>query len=504
MADTKIFAGPRVRRIRTGLELTQTAMAEKLAISPSYLNLIERNQRPLTAQLVMKLVSTFKVDVEELQPTGEAGSVTALKEVFSDPLLSGELPGDTELLEISDGAPNAAIGVVKLYRAYREQQERLTDLSQLMGHDGEEANTEGRQLPVERVRSVMESAPWCYPSLERAANRISQPLGDHQGRMAALYSLLRADHGVAVQVLPVETMPVWRKRFDRHSQRLFISERLPRPDRAEILAQELVLRREAEVLDEEVELLNIKGDEAIRLARSELARYTALAVLMPYDRFLRTAERISYDVQLLGTRFEMGFSQIAQRLVSMQDKSGEQRSGLPFFMMEIDQGGNLIRRLGAKGFPASRFGGNCPKLGIHAAFASHGEVIVERVINPQNEVYLTLSCSVEGPQVEAGERPKRNAVLLGIEDSYATAVISAKSGDQPKRGTFIVEQQDLHARSIAHARMIPDPEKKLPVQIGPACRLCERQDCISRSAPPLTKPLGLDDLVQGFGAYGLT
>ncbi len=31
MADSKIFAGPRVRRIRTGLALTQTAMAEALA-----------------------------------------------------------------------------------------------------------------------------------------------------------------------------------------------------------------------------------------------------------------------------------------------------------------------------------------------------------------------------------------------------------------------------------------------------------------------------------------
>ena len=119
MAETKIFVGPRVRRIRNRLELTQTSMAAELGISPSYLNLIERNQRPLTAQLVMKLVSIFKIDVEELQPTGEAGSVAALKEVFSDPLLSGELPGDTELLEISDGAPNAAIGIVKLYRAYR-------------------------------------------------------------------------------------------------------------------------------------------------------------------------------------------------------------------------------------------------------------------------------------------------------------------------------------------------------------------------------------------------
>ena len=504
MAETKIFVGPRVRRIRTKLDLTQTAMANELGISPSYLNLIERNQRPLTAQLVMKLVSIFKVDVEDLQPTGEAGSVAALKEVFSDPLLSGELPGDSELLEISDGAPNAAIGVVKLYRAYREQQERLSDLSRLMGETGQSSSSGGNQLPVDLVRSVFETGPWCFPALERAASRIRKALGDNQGLMASLYGLLRADHGIAVQVLPIETMPVWRKRFDRHSQRLFLSERLPRPERAELLAQELALLRESAVIDEEVEMLHIEGDEAIRLARSELARYTALAVLMPYDRFLRTVERLSHDLPVLARRFEVNFSQLCQRLVSLQDKSAGKKAGLPFFMMEIDQAGNLIRRIGSKGFPAASFGGRCPKLALHVALSRPDDLIVERVINPNSDVFLTLCQSVEGVQLEAGKRSKRTAVLLGVEDRYATTLMAAKMDDQPKRGTFIVDQDDMHARAIVHSRLSPSVTQAPPLAIGPSCRLCEREDCISRSAPPLTKPLGLDDLVQGFGAYGLT
>ena len=104
MAEQKIFAGPRIRRIRSAKGLTQTAMAEGLGISPSYLNLIERNQRPLTVQLILKLASVYKVDPHELQ--GEArGSVAALKEVFTDPLLVGELPGDQELIELAEAAP---------------------------------------------------------------------------------------------------------------------------------------------------------------------------------------------------------------------------------------------------------------------------------------------------------------------------------------------------------------------------------------------------------------
>ena len=71
MAEQKIFAGPRIRRIRNGKGLTQTAMAEGLGISPSYLNLIERNQRPLTVQLLLQLASVYKVELDELQGDGQ-------------------------------------------------------------------------------------------------------------------------------------------------------------------------------------------------------------------------------------------------------------------------------------------------------------------------------------------------------------------------------------------------------------------------------------------------
>ena len=47
--------GSKVRRLRQAHGLTQVDMAKRLGISPSYLNLIEHNQRPLTRSLLMKL-----------------------------------------------------------------------------------------------------------------------------------------------------------------------------------------------------------------------------------------------------------------------------------------------------------------------------------------------------------------------------------------------------------------------------------------------------------------
>jgi len=57
----KLFVGPRFRRIRHQLGLSQTQMAEGLEISPSYINLIERNQRPVTAQLLLRLAERRSV-----------------------------------------------------------------------------------------------------------------------------------------------------------------------------------------------------------------------------------------------------------------------------------------------------------------------------------------------------------------------------------------------------------------------------------------------------------
>ena len=54
MAETMLLAGPAVRRLRKREGLTQAAMAAQLGISASYLNLVERNQRPLTARLLVR------------------------------------------------------------------------------------------------------------------------------------------------------------------------------------------------------------------------------------------------------------------------------------------------------------------------------------------------------------------------------------------------------------------------------------------------------------------
>ena len=468
MAEQKIFAGPRIRRIRNAKGLTQTAMAEGLGISPSYLNLIERNQRPLTVQLILKLASVYKVEPEELQ--GEAGgSAALLREVFSDPLLAGELPGDQELVEIAEAAPNAAAAVIKLFRAYREQAERLSDLSDLLAQEGRATALSSARLPIDEVREVLERRPNHFAALEAEAEAFIALLAPGDDLAGALKGWLKRDYGIVVKVLPVATMPNWRRRYDRHSQRLFLSERLSPFDQLREVAMEACLIRMQVAIASELKTLKLSSDEARRIARFELARYAAHALMMPYQAFLAAAVRARYDIDVLRSRFAVSFEQAANRLTMLQ-RSGQ--AGVPFFMLEVDVAGNRFRRAGSQGFPHSRFGGACPKLPVHAAFSQPGQLFIETVQMPDGAEFLCVARTLEGPQGAFNERPRRTAILLGCDMGFRDDVV--------------------YAAALPVAGVTP---------VGAACRLCERPGCLSRAEPPVTRPLGLDEMVTGLSAF---
>ncbi|WP_275788971.1 helix-turn-helix domain-containing protein [Pararhizobium gei] len=466
MAENKIFAGPRVRRIRNTLSLTQTAMAEALGISPSYLNLIERNQRPLTVQLLLKLASVYKVDLDELQ--GEAsGSVAQLREMFSDPLLAGELPGDQELIEVAEAAPNAASGVLKLYRAYREQSARLKDLSSLLSGEGHIAALSDARLPMDEVRECLEARPGHFARIDEEAEALHVRLSPGDEPAGALKGWLRREHGLFVRTLPVHVMPGLRRRFDRHSMRLFLSERLSQQDQLREIAIEVAQIAFPEAIAAELADLALSSNEARRIARFELTRYAAHAIMMPYAAFLSAAQRAKYDLDVLAARFQVSFEQVASRLVTLQRPGAV---GVPFFLMEIDHAGNRLRKAGAQGFPQARFAGNCPKLNIHAAFLQAGQILADHFEIFGGGEFLVIARTANGPRADFQERIRRTAILLGCDAVHAAETVYG-------------------AASLPH------------VAGGTACRLCERRSCLARAEPPVTRPLGLDEMVAGLSAF---
>jgi predicted transcriptional regulator len=219
----------------------------------------------------------------------------------------------------------------------------------------------------------------------------------------------------------------------------------------------------------EIAALKLSSDEARRLARFELGRYAAHALMMPYAAFHQAAVRARYDIGVLASRFGVSFEQAATRLIALQ-KTGS--AGVPFFLMEVDISGNRLRRAGAVGFPHAAFGGACPKLPVHAAFAEPGRVLIEAVEMPDGAAFLCIARTVDGPQGGFDERPRRTALLLGCDISF--------------------REQTVYGAALPGAPATP---------VGAACRLCERAGCLARAEPPVTRPLGLDEMVTGLSAF---
>src|SRR5579875_1568481 len=115
--------GPTIRRLRQEQGMTQQALAGRLGVSPSYLNLIEHDQRAVTASLLIKLGAELRVDLAALSGQTERQIEAGLREALADPLLGLESVAEAEMRTLAGGAPGVARAVLALYRAWRVARE---------------------------------------------------------------------------------------------------------------------------------------------------------------------------------------------------------------------------------------------------------------------------------------------------------------------------------------------------------------------------------------------
>ena len=97
MADSKF--GPKIRALRRRHGLRQVDLAQSLGISASYLNLIEHDQRTLTAPLLLKLAELYPLDLKSFAPEDHARLIADLHEVFGDTLFQAQDVTTTDLRE---------------------------------------------------------------------------------------------------------------------------------------------------------------------------------------------------------------------------------------------------------------------------------------------------------------------------------------------------------------------------------------------------------------------
>src|SRR5579875_3901324 len=124
--ERKLFLGPKLRRLRRDLGVTQTRMAEDLGVSASYLNLLERNQRPVTAQVLLRLADAYDLDLRTFSSDRDGGEDASLSEVFADGLFQDLGVSRHEVAEVAENFPGVTQAVLRLYQAYVDRR-RLGD-----------------------------------------------------------------------------------------------------------------------------------------------------------------------------------------------------------------------------------------------------------------------------------------------------------------------------------------------------------------------------------------
>ncbi len=456
----RALIGRTVRRLRAERALTQAALAARLGISASYLNLIEHDQRGVTASLLIKLAETLEVDLGQLSGGAERKLAAGLREVFADPLLGADAVPPEEILELAGAAPNAARAILALYRAWRVAREDAGGI----------ALPSGRRLmlPNEEARDVFDEHANHFPRLEAAAEAIAANLAASPHEMNhAIAERLRRAHGLAVTVRPLAGA---LRRYDPAARSLALSEALPRESRGFQMAFQLALLEARDALEATIAQAASSSPEAAMLIRIGLLNYVAAALLMPYSPFLESARALRHDVPALAARFGVSYEQACQRLSSLQ-RPGER--GIPFFFLRVDPAGNVSKRFSAAGFPFPRHGGSCPRWVVHTAFAHPGEIGVQISELPDGAAFLCVARALDAPAAHWGDPRPTHVVALGCALAHAADIVYADGLD------------------LARAR----------VGIGLSCRLCERPDCRSRAFPPLEHRLALDPLTTATSPY---
>src|SRR5260221_862425 len=244
----KLLVGPRSRRIRQKLGLSQTQIAEGLGISPSYINLIERNQRPVTAQILLRLAETYAFDLRDLAPADEDRFFAELNVIFSDPLFRQIALPKQELRSWADLCPGVPYSLQRLYAAYPEARRGETLVAAQTAARDEGSRFEAN--PIERVRDLIEANRNYFPELEQAAETLRDELNvPAEELFAALSTRLREKHSIVTRIMPVDVMRETLRRVDPHRPQFMRSGLVDGPGRALQLPVQIVLPECAGRLD---------------------------------------------------------------------------------------------------------------------------------------------------------------------------------------------------------------------------------------------------------------
>ncbi|MFZ5727717.1 MAG: helix-turn-helix domain-containing protein [Pseudomonadota bacterium] len=465
--ERRLYLGANLRRLRRDLGLTQADMAADLEVSASYIALLERNHRPLSAEMLLRLAQTYKVDVAALAGGAGADDAARLQAVLKDPLFADiDLPA-LESGDVATNYPAFTEALLRLYTAYQEEHLALADRAEA----ARDSDLEEAPDPVAESRRFLAARRNSFPTLDDAAERLAQAIAAHEG----MAGYLKSRHQLRVRRIPSSVMVGSTRRLDWHRRELLLDDSLDGASQSFQLALQLAYLELPKEIDAALAESSFATESGERLTRRALASYAAAAVLMPYSAFAKAVEARHYDVEALGRQFGTSFEQTAHRLTTLQ-KPGQER--VPFFFIRVDPAGNVSKRLDGAGFPFARHGGGCPLWSLHEAFRTPRQIVTQWLELPDGQRFFSIARTVTAGGGAYGAPRVERAIALGCAAEHAHRLVYTQGPDAPRS------------------------ENATP--IGVTCRLCHRTECTARSAPPIGRQILPDDIRRTTAPFGFS
>ena len=257
------FVGARLRRLRSEQGLSQIALAGALGISPSYLNQIEHDARPMTAKVLAKITERFGVDDGFFDAQDDMRLIAELREaLFDDDVDAPAEATDAQAISgLVASHPAMAQAMVNLHRRYRIVTDQLAAATDERGDRSRRGTI---TAPHEEVRDFFYQRRNYIHELDVAAEEMTSRMRMHSADIRrGIAQRLSDAHGVTI-VTRVDMGDHVLHNFDPETRRLDISNALSAGGRTFRLA--------ADEVPDLIALLRHGLDEGYDAARERVER----------------------------------------------------------------------------------------------------------------------------------------------------------------------------------------------------------------------------------------
>ena len=477
------LVGLKIRNLRMQAGLSQNILAQRAGISPSYLNLIERNRRPASTLLLDRIAAELAVDRAQLDGEAERRMADEVREVSAELAASEKLPELAAAEEFVGHHPGWAALLLRLYRSYQDRDAAVLALADRLEHDPFLRDSVHQMLThVTSIRSAAEIVQASDTLGSSDSRRFLEIVAGDSARLsqtamalAAFFDSAQTRVRAATPTEKVDALIVASQNYfpeleayadavrnaGAHAPLLHAPPSFDAADNEELPSPFERLRAQARlgVTGEVAAILSRhegfeQDDEACRLATEALFAYAAAAVLMPYEPFHAAAERHRYDPDRLARLFGVSYEQAAHRMTTLRRPG---REGVRFAFMRADPSGYISKRLPLPRLPLPRYGNACPLWVIYTAFQTPGMTARAFGALASGDDFLFFARAVEKqPAMTGGGR-------------HLMSIMLACAGDDASR---VAAADGIERRAAT-------------VPVGTTCRLCVREACRQRQEPPL-------------------